>query len=129
MLGIVIVAHGGLAKEYLSASEHIVGANQKLKAVPIYPSDDVHEKEKQIKFALEEVENGSGVIIVTDIHGSTPANLALKAAKGMNCSVLFGANLPLLVKLIKVRYLPASDAVKLAVIAGRKYINCTGPDC
>ena len=127
MLGIVIVAHGGLAQEYLSAAEHVVGLHPNVRAVSIYPSDNMTEKEKQIKGALFEVENGAGVIIVTDIHGSTPANLALRASKGLNCQLLFGANLPLLVKLIKVRNLPAADAVGLALDAGKKYINCSGP--
>ena len=127
MLGIVIVAHGGLACEYLSAAEHVVGINSNVKAISIYPSDDIYEKEIEIKEALSCVEGGSGVIIVTDMHGSTPANLALKASKEFNCKVVFGANLPLLVKLIKVRKLTACDAVDLALDAGKKYINCTNP--
>ncbi len=123
MLGIVIVAHGGLAQEYLSAAEHVVGINLNVKAISIFPSDNMSEKEKQIKIALSEVEDGAGVIVVTDMHGSTPANLALKASKGLNCCVVFGTNLPLLVKLIKVRNLSARDAVNLALDSGKKYIN------
>ena len=126
MIGIVIVAHGGLAQEYLSAAENIVGFNPNVKAVSIFPSDNVSEKQEQIKLALSEVEDGAGVVIVTDMHGSTPANLALKASKGLNCKVLFGANLPLLVKLIKVRNLPSSSAVGLALDAGKKYIDWVG---
>mgnify|MGYP001224742655 FL=1 len=124
MFGIVIVAHGGLAQEYLLAAEHVVGVNPTVQAISIYPKDDVDEKEDQIKMALSNVNTGSGVIIVTDIHGSTPANLALKASKGSNFKVIFGANLPLIVKLIKARNLSADDAVKLAVNAGKKYISC-----
>tara|TARA_A100001011_G_scaffold329457_1_gene354726 strand:- start:839 stop:1228 length:390 start_codon:yes stop_codon:yes gene_type:complete len=123
LLGIVIVAHGGLAQEYLSAAEHVVGINLNVKAISIFPSDNMSEKEKQIKIALSEVEDGAGVIVVTDMHGSTPANLALKASKGLNCCVVFGTNLPLLVKLIKVRNLSARDAVNLALDSGKKYIN------
>ena len=126
-LGIVIVAHGGLAKEYLSAVEHVIGYKPKIEAISIYPTDNIDEKEKQIKRALSGVDSGTGVIIVTDMHGSTPANLALKASKGYNCKVLFGANLPLLLKLIKVRNLPADDAVDLALDAGKKYINWAKP--
>ena len=92
------MAHGGLAQEYLSAAEHVVGFNPNVRAISIYPADNMGEKEQQIKDALFEVENGAGVIIVTDIHGSTPANLAQRASKGLNCRILFGANLPLLVK-------------------------------
>ncbi len=124
MFGIVIVAHGGLAQEYLLAAEHVVGVNPTVKAISIYPSDNMNEKENQIKVALSSVNTGSGVIIVTDIHGSTPSNLALKASKGLNCKVICGANLPLIVKLIKARNLSAEDAVNLAVNAGKKYISC-----
>jgi len=127
LLGIVIVAHGGLALEYLSAAEHVVGFNPNVKAISIYPSDNMHKKEIEIKEALSSVDCGSGVIIVTDMHGSTPANLALKASKGFNCRVVFGTNLPLLVKLIKVRKLKVCDAVDLALDAGKKYINWTNP--
>ena len=77
---------------------------------------------------MSEVNSGSGTVIVTDMHGSTPANLALKASKDYNCTVLFGANLPMLVKLIKVRNLLAPDAVRLAVDAGRKYIDWASPN-
>ena len=126
-LGIIIVAHGRLAQEYLSAAEHIIGFNTKVRAISIYPSDNIDEKEKQIKIAVTDVESGAGVIVVTDMHGSTPANLALKASRGCNCKVLFGVNLPLLVKLIKVRNLPVNDAVDLALDAGKKYINCANP--
>lgn len=123
MLGIIIVAHGGLAQEYLFAMEHVVGVNPRIKAISIYQNDNVTKKEKEIRESLAEVEDGCGVVIVTDMHGSTPANLAVKAAKEKNYNVLFGANLPLLVKLVKVRNLPASEAVSLALDAGRKYID------
>lgn len=123
MLGIVIVAYGGLAAEYLAAAEHVVGVNTNVKAISIYPTDNIYDKEKEIKWTVDDVECGSGVIIVTDMHGSTAANLALRASKGLDCKVLFGANLPLLVKLIKVRKLSAIDAVDLALDAGKKYIS------
>ena len=127
MLGIVIVAHGGLAQEYLFAAEHIVGVHPKVKAVSIYPSDNLYDKENEIREVLIDIQDGSEIVIVTDMHGSTPANLALKASKGFGCKVLFGANLPLIVKLIKVRALSANDAVELAVNAGKKYINWMSP--
>lgn len=117
------MAYGGLAVEYLAAAEHVVGVSPNVKAISIYPKDNIDKKEKEIKGTLVDIESGSGVIIVTDMHGSTAANLALKASKGQNCKVLFGANLPLLVKLIKVRNLSACDAVDLALDAGKKYIS------
>ena len=118
------MAHGGLAKEYLCAIEHVVGVSPRIKAISIFPDDNSYYKEKEIGEAIKIVEAGFGVVIVTDMHGSTPANLALKAAKGLNSSVLFGANLPLLLKLVKVRNLTVDKAVKLALDAGRKYIDC-----
>ena len=127
MIGIVIVAHGGLALEYLSAAEHVVGVNSNVKAISIYPFDNMYEKEIEIKQTLSSVDVGSGTIIVTDMHGSTPANVALKASKGLNCKIVFGTNLPLLVKLIKVRKLTVCDAVDIALDAGKKYISWANP--
>ena len=124
MFGIVIVAHGGLAKEYLCAMEHVVGVSPRIKAISIFPNDNSYDKEKEIREAITIVEAGFGAVLVTDMHGSTAANLALKAAKGLNSRVLFGANLPLLLKLVKVRNLTVDKAVKLALDAGRKYIDC-----
>ena len=118
------MAHGGLAKEYLCAMEHVVGVSPRIKAISIFPNDNSYYKEKEIGEVIKIVEAGFGVVLVTDMHGSTPTNLALKAAKGLNSSVLFGANLPLLLKLVKVRNLTVDKAVKLALDAGRKYIDC-----
>ena len=124
MLGIVIVAHGGLAKEYLRAMEHVVGVSPRIKAISIFPNDNSYDKAQEIREAITIVEAGFGAVLVTDMHGSTAANLALKAAEGLNSKVLFGANLPLLLKLVKVRNLTVDKAVKLALDAGRKYIDC-----
>ena len=125
MFGIVIVAHGGLAQEYLSAIEYVVGEKPRIQAISIFPNDDSFVKEKQIREALADVGDGFGAVLVTDMHGSTPANLALKASRALNNRVLFGANLPLLLKLVKVRNLSVDKAVQLALEAGRKYIDCT----
>ena len=127
LLGIVIVAHGGLAQAYLSAAEHVIGINSNVQAISISPNDNMFEKENQIKKALSDVDDGTGVVIVTDMHGSTPANLAMRASKGLHCRVLFGANLPLIVKLIKNRNLSVREAVDLAVNSGKKYINWSDP--
>ena len=84
MFGIVIVAHGRLAQEYLSTMEHVIGMNLRIKAISIFPSDNANDKEKQIRQALIDVENGFGAVLVTDMHGSTPANLALR--KYIDCA-------------------------------------------
>ena len=124
MFGIVIVAHGGLAQEYLYAMEHIIGINPRIKAISIFPNDISFDKEREIRQALRDVANGCGAVLVSDMHGSTPANLALKASTELNSRVLFGANLPLLLKLVKARNLPVDKAIQLALDSGRKYIDC-----
>tara|TARA_Y100001968_G_C19357496_1_gene718001 strand:- start:157 stop:549 length:393 start_codon:yes stop_codon:yes gene_type:complete len=127
LIGIIIVAHGGLAKEYLSAMEYVIGPNPGITAITILPDDDIGNKEKQISQAMTEVNDGDGVVVVTDMHGGTPANLALRACKGQKVMILFGANLPLLLKLVKVRNLSFELAVNLAIDSGKKYIDCVKP--
>jgi PTS system mannose-specific IIA component len=125
VIGIVIVAHGGLAREYLAALEHVVGKHPGTIAVAIGPEDDRSEKQSEIGAAVGSVDEGDGVIVVTDIFGSTPSNLAMGACDRPDRRVLYGANLPLLIKLAKARNKPMNDAVACALTAGRKYINCT----
>ena len=125
MIGIVIVAHGGLAREYLAAMEHVVGKHPGTAAVSIEANDSCGSKQAEIDAALESVNQGEGVVVVTDMYGSTPSNLAMTASKKVpNSRVLCGANLPLLVKLAKARHKPMNEAVACALTAGRKYINC-----
>ena len=125
MIGIVIVAHGGLAREYLAAMEHVVGKHPGTAAVAIEANDSCGSKQAEIDAALESVNQGEGVVLVTDMYGSTPSNLAMTASKKVpNSRVLCGANLPLLVKLAKARHKPMNEAVACALTAGRKYINC-----
>ena len=124
MIGIVIVGHGNLASEYLSAMEHIVGQDLEIEPISVSPLDGLSGKEEEIINAIEKTDKGSGVVLVTDIHGSTPANLALRASLGKNSVVLFGVNLPMLIKLLKVRKtVSLEEATNLALEAGRKYIN------
>lgn len=124
MIGIVIVAHGGLAREYLLAMEHVVGKHPGTAAVSIDASDNCRSKQAEIDAALQAVDQGEGVVLVTDMYGSTPSNLAMTASKKVpNSRVLCGANLPLLVKLAKARHRPMNEAVACALTAGRKYIN------
>lgn len=123
MIGIVIVAHGGLAREYLAAVEHVVGPQAGMRAVTIEEVHDRAEKQAEICAAADSVDSGDGVVVVTDLFGGSPSNLSLLACAAQNRSILYGANLPMLVKLAKSRNLPVRDAVALAKDAGRKYIN------
>ncbi|KGJ04748.1 PTS fructose transporter subunit IIA [Paracoccus halophilus] len=123
MIGIVIVAHGGLAREYLAAVEHVVGPQTGIRAVAIEENHDRGEKQAEICVAADSVDSGAGVVVVTDLFGGSPSNLSLLACAAHNRSILYGANLPMLVKLAKSRKMPVADAVALAKDAGRKYIN------
>ncbi len=123
MIGIVIVAHGGLAREYLAAMEHVVGRYPGTVAIAIGEDDDRTTKQREVDAAVKAVDTGEGVVVVTDIFGSTPSNLAVGACTRHSQRVIYGANLPLLVKLAKARHLPLDQAVECALTAGRKYIN------
>ena len=123
MIGIVIVAHGGLAREYLSAVEHVVGPQDGFAAVSIEDDHDRLLKTAEIQAAANAVDTGDGVVVVTDLFGGSPSNLSLSACAVRDRTILYGANLPMLVKLAKSRHLPVPDAVAFAKEAGRKYIN------
>ncbi|WP_101065552.1 PTS sugar transporter subunit IIA [Roseovarius salinarum] len=123
MIGIVIVAHGGLATEYLAAIEHIVGAQPGVRAIGIENDHDRAAKQADICAAADAVDTGDGVIIVTDMFGGSPSNLSLRACAVENRRIVYGANLPLLIKLAKSRHLSVPDAARAALEAGRKYID------
>lgn len=123
LIGIVIVAHGNLAREYMMAVEHIVGPQEGMKAVAIEENHDRAAKQAEIAAAADAVDTGDGVVVVTDLFGGSPSNLSLNACTVANRSILYGANLPLLVRLAKSRHLAVPDAVAAATEAGRKYIN------
>ncbi|MFT7593631.1 MAG: PTS system mannose-specific IIA component [Paracoccaceae bacterium] len=123
MIGIVIVAHGGLAREYLAAMEHVVGKQPGLVAIAIEADHDRDSKQQEICTAADAVDTGDGVVLVTDLFGGSPSNLSLRACRPENRRILYGANLPMLIKLVKSRHLPVPDAVRCAMEAGRKYIN------
>lgn len=125
MIGIVIVAHGGLADEYLAAMEHVIGKQPGTKAIRISAECDRAERQQAIADAVEAVDSGDGVVVVTDMFGGTPSNLALSACQSANRRVIYGANLPLLIKLGKLREKPLSEAIEKAITSARKYINCT----
>lgn len=123
MIGIVIVAHGGLAREYLAAIEHVVGEQPGIRAITIERDHDRAAKEAEICKAANDVDRGDGVVVVTDMFGGSPSNLSLKACRTDKRRILYGANLPMLIKLAKSRHQPLTDAVRNALDAGRKYID------
>lgn len=123
MIGIVIVAHGGLANGYLKAIEHVLGPQTGVVAIAIEGDHDRDAKQTEICAAADAVDKGDGVLIVTDIFGASPSNLSLKACQPPGRRILYGANLPMLLKLASSRHLSVSDAVRVALEAGRKYID------
>lgn len=123
MIGIVIVAHGKLAQEYLAAIEHVVGAQPGILAIGIETSHDRDAKQLEICEAANTVDQGNGVVVVTDLFGGSPSNLSLRACEPQGRRILYGANLPMLIKLAKSRDKGVADAVRDAMEAGKKYIN------
>lgn len=124
MIGIVIVAHGGLAAEYLAAVEHVVGPLEQVRAIAIAADYDRARKADEILGAAESVDTGDGVVVVVDMFGSSPSNLSLPACSKSDRKILYGANLPMLVKLAKMRHAGVDEATRAALAAGRKYIDC-----
>lgn len=123
VIGIVIVAHGGLAREYLSAVEHIVGRQGGMRAISIEDGHDRADKQAEICAAADAVDAGAGVVVVTDMFGGSPSNLSLRACVAPDRRILYGANLPMLIKLAKSRRLGVDEAVASALESGRKYID------
>ncbi len=127
MIGIVIVAHGGLAREYMAAVEHVVGPQSAMRAIAIEDDHDRGEKQLEICQAADDVDQGAGVIVVTDMFGGSPSNLSLMACVERNRRIVYGANLPMLIKLAKSREMPVADAVAIALEAGHKYLDSLDP--
>jgi PTS system mannose-specific IIA component len=124
MIGMVLVTHRGVAAELLTVLNEIVGPQPQAKALAIGPEDDMEKCRDAILGAIKEVNTGKGVIILTDMFGGTPSNLAIAAMPQTNAIVLAGVNLPMLIKLASVRgTLPLLDAGREAEAAGRKYIQ------
>ncbi len=124
MIGMVLVTHGALANEFKSALEHVVGPQEQCETIAIGPDDDMEGRREDILKAIDAAEDGSGVIILTDMFGGTPSNLAISVMKDRHVEVIAGVNLPMLVKLARVRGAhPLREAVRDAQDAGRKYIN------
>lgn len=124
MIGIVLVTHGALAIEFKSALEHVVGPQENCETISIGPEDDMQRRREDILLAVDAVDSGDGVIILTDMFGGTPSNLAISVMQNRDVEVIAGVNLPMLVKLARVRAdKPIKEAVRIAAEAGRKYIN------
>ncbi|SFO82483.1 PTS sugar transporter subunit IIA [Tranquillimonas alkanivorans] len=123
MIGIVIVAHGGLAAEFLAAVEHVVGKQSGIRAIAIEPDHDRGRKQSEICAAADSVDTGDGVVVATDMFGGSPSNLSMLACSPADRQIIYGANLPMLIKLAKSRHMPVPDAVTSALAAGRKYID------
>ncbi|MEX2201194.1 MAG: PTS sugar transporter subunit IIA [Dongiaceae bacterium] len=124
MIGIVLVTHGRLAAEFLAALEHVVGPQQQVAAVCIDADDNMEKRRAEIIERVGEVDSGDGVVLLTDMFGGTPSNLAISVLDRANVEVIAGVNLPMLIKLASVRKeTPLAESVTQAQEAGRKYIN------
>jgi mannose PTS system EIIA component len=124
MIGLVLVTHGNLAQEFISALEHVVGPQPRVKAVCIGPDDDMEKRREDILRSVAEVDDGDGVVLLTDMFGGTPSNLAISIMDNAKVEVIAGVNLPMLIKLASVRQVETlHHAVAAAQEAGRKYIN------
>ena len=124
MIGLVLVTHGRLAAEFRAALEHVVGPQDGLETISIGPDDDMEQRRTDILAAIERVDSGKGVVLLTDMFGGTPSNLAISVMENEKIEVIAGVNLPMLIKLASVRGdRSLDDAIQAAQDAGRKYIN------
>ena len=124
MIGVVVVSHGRLADEFVAAAEHVLGPQDQMRAVAIGPFDDMEERRADIIDAVRTVDRGKGVIVLTDMFGGTPSNLAISVINQVKIEVIAGVNLPMLIKLAEVRdKLSLADAALAAQDAGRRYIR------
>ena len=124
MIGMILVTHGRLAEELIAALEHVVGPQDSIAAICIGPDDDMEQHRQKIMEQTRETDDGDGVVLLTDMFGGTPSNLAISVMDKVNVEVIAGVNLPMLIKLTSVRdSLPLAEAVASAQEAGRKYIN------
>lgn len=124
MIGMVLVTHGHLATEFRAALEHVVGPQKQLQTITIGPEDDMESRRSDIVQAVSNVDSGDGVVVLTDMFGGTPSNLAISVMNGEKVDVLAGINLPMLIKLASVRECAKlNEAVVQAQDAGRKYIS------
>ena len=123
MIGLLVVTHGDLASELVAVLVHVAGPQQYISSVCIGPDDDMERRRADILEEVRRCDGGDGVVILTDLFGGTPSNLAISVMDKARVEVLAGVNLPMLVKLARVRTRPMAEAVGLAQEAGRKYIT------
>jgi PTS system mannose-specific IIA component len=124
MIGLVLVTHGRLAEEFRNAVEHVVGPQQNFETVSIGADDDMEQRRRDIVDAVARADTGAGVIVLTDMFGGTPSNLAISVMEAGRIEVIAGMNLPMLIKLSSVRKADEmANALEQAQNAGRKYIN------
>ena len=123
MIGILLVTHGKLAEEMKKAMEHVVGVQEQMDIICIDANDDVEIRRQDIIQKVKSLDTGNGVCIATDMFGGTPSNLAISVMDGDKVEVLAGLNLPMLIKLVRVRNLPLKQAAEQSAQAARKYIN------
>jgi mannose PTS system EIIA component len=124
MIGLILVTHGKLAEEFVHAMEHVVGGQEAVVTVCIGPQDDMEKRRREIAAAIAKVDGGQGVIILTDLFGGTPSNLAISLMKAGKVEVIAGINLPMLIRLAKARKcMSVAEAVAAAREAGRNYIT------
>ncbi|MFZ0692643.1 MAG: PTS sugar transporter subunit IIA [Alphaproteobacteria bacterium] len=124
MIGVVLVTHGRLAAEFIAALEHVVGPQRNMRGVCIGPDDDMEQRRKDILDAVAEVDEGDGTVLLTDMFGGTPSNLAISVMNSAKVEVIAGVNLPMLIKLASARTGNSlSAAANAAQQAGRQYIN------
>lgn len=124
MIGIILVTHGNLADEFVHAMEHVVGTQEAVATVCIGPNDDMEARRKEIARAIKRVDSGRGAVILTDLFGGTPSNLAISLLKRGHTEVIAGINLPMLIRLAGARKeLDLADAARAARDAGRNYIT------
>ena len=124
MIGIVLVTHGRLAAEFVAALEHVVGPQTQIASVCIGPEDDMEQRRQEILGSIDEVDTGEGAVLLTDMFGGTPSNLAISVMDRAKIEVIAGINLPMLIKLASLRQTETlGRAVAGAQEAGRKYIN------
>ncbi len=124
MIGMVLVTHGNLATEFLVAMQHVVGRQERVATICIGPNDDMEARRREIGEAVAEVDSGKGAIILSDLFGGTPSNLAISLLEKGRVEVIAGVNLPMLIRLDSARRsLPIGEAVAAAKEAGRKYIS------
>ena len=124
MIGLVLVAHGRLADEFVTAMVHVVGPQERVASIAIGPDDDMEDQRANIAAAIERVDAGQGVIVLTDLFGGTPSNLAISLMRRGRVEVIAGMNLPMLIRLGSARKaMKVVEAVAAAREAGRKYIS------